>query len=103
MHLLFLGVTKASRELIYNWISDSKRLLGYKKLAMKYPNRFLIWDLNGVNHWFLNLVGSVTIILPLHEFVNCTIIPLSPCRKEKNIVNQILNWNIGISECTEIG
>jgi len=30
MHLLFLGITKATRELIYEWISETKRLSGYK-------------------------------------------------------------------------
>ena len=33
MHLLFLGITKSTRELVYNWISQNKRLKGYKIFA----------------------------------------------------------------------
>ena len=33
MHLLFLGVTKSARELIYEWLCETKRLVGYKLLA----------------------------------------------------------------------
>ena len=33
MHLLFLGITKSTKELVYNWISQNKRLRGYKIFA----------------------------------------------------------------------
>ena len=33
MHLLFLGVAKATRQLIHKWISDTKRLTGYNKIT----------------------------------------------------------------------
>ena len=33
MHLLFLGVTKSTKELIYDWITQTKRLNGYKLFA----------------------------------------------------------------------
>ena len=33
MHLLFLGVTKSTKDLIYGWITQTKRLNGYKFFA----------------------------------------------------------------------
>ena len=33
MHLLFLGITKSTREIILKWISETKRINGYKKFA----------------------------------------------------------------------
>ena len=33
MHLLFLGITKSTREIIFNWISETKRINGYNKFA----------------------------------------------------------------------
>jgi len=33
MHLLFLWITKSTREIILHWITDTKRINGYKKFA----------------------------------------------------------------------
>ena len=33
MHLLFLGVTKSTKDLIYDWITQTKRINGYKLFA----------------------------------------------------------------------
>ena len=33
IHLLLLGITKGTTELIYEWISDIKSLVGYKNFA----------------------------------------------------------------------
>ena len=33
MHLVFLGVTKSTREIVLNWISETKRMHGYRKFG----------------------------------------------------------------------
>ena len=56
MHLLFLGVTKSMRDVVLEWIGETRRMSVYKKIGIQhifryYRNEFRMVQIVGITIW----------------------------------------------------